>query len=240
MKILTGQWKEAKPKITVGMSRPHLTAIVAMSADGKIADKERSPARFGSAADKIHLETRIAAMDAVIFGANTLRVYGTSLSIRQPELLERRKKSGKPAQPIHFVCSKSGAIASDLRFFEQPIPRGLITTTQGKQTWLNADKFDQIIEQESPNDWQPVLQNLQSQGIEKIGLLGGGELIGSFADQGLIDEIYLTVCPIMLGGKTAPTWCGGGGFMEKSGLKLDLLNIKTVESEIFIHYRVMR
>ncbi|AFY40060.1 bifunctional deaminase-reductase domain protein [[Leptolyngbya] sp. PCC 7376] len=222
------------------MSRPHLTAIVAMSADGKIADKGRSPARFGSAADKAHLETQIAAMDAVIFGANTLRAYGTSLSIRDPKLLAQRQQQGKPSQPIHFVCSASGVIAKDIRFFEQSIPRGLITTPQGKKAWENSNKFEQIIELDSLNNWLPILHQLKTQGIEKIGLLGGSKLIGSFVEQGLIDELFLTVCPIVLGGETAPTWCGGQGFLEASGLKLELLKSETVESEIFIHYRVVR
>ena len=35
--------------------RPHTTVVMAMSADGKIADVRRSPARFGSLADKAHL-----------------------------------------------------------------------------------------------------------------------------------------------------------------------------------------
>ena len=84
------------------------------------------------------------------------------------------------------------------------------------------------------------MHQLKNQGIEKVGLLGGGEIIGSFVEQGLIDELCLTVCPIVLGGEAAPTWCGGNGFLEASGLKLELLKSETVESEIFIHYRVVR
>ena len=123
-----------------------------MSADGKIADKERSPARFGSAVDKANLETQIAAMDAVVLGANTLRSYRRSLSIRQPELLAQRKAQGKPPQPIHFVCSKSGKIPEKLYFFKQSIPRKLITSPQGKKAWSDKKKFDQIIILDPPNN----------------------------------------------------------------------------------------
>ena len=96
-----------------------------------------------------------------------------------------------------------------------------------------------IIVLDSFDDWIPVLSELQAQGIKKIGVLGGGELIGSFAEQGLLDELSLTVCPIVLGGATAPTWCGGQGFLESSGLKLELLEAETINSEIFVHYRVV-
>ncbi len=33
-----------------------------------------------------------------------------------------------------------------------------------------------------------------------VWLVGGGELVGQFADQGLLDEIHLGVAPVMLGG----------------------------------------
>jgi hypothetical protein len=52
-----------------------------MSADGKIADYRRSPARFGSNRDRHHLEQLISQMDAVLLGGNTLRAYGSSLLI---------------------------------------------------------------------------------------------------------------------------------------------------------------
>ena len=224
----------------VGINRPHLTAIFAMTADGKIADRERSPASFGSAADKAHLREQVAAMDAIIFGASTLRVHGASMVIRDPELLEKRKQSGQTPQPFHFVCSGSGAIAKDIRFFEQPIPRGLITTAKGKEGWEDFDKFDQILELDSTDGWLPVLEQLHNQGIKKIGLLGGAQLLGSFVDQGLLDELSLTLCPLVFGGATAPTWCGGTGILETDALKLELLSSKTVESEIFLHYRVVR
>lgn len=70
-----------------------------MSMDGKIADVKRSPARFSSRADKAHLEKQIAAADAVLFGASTLRAYGTTLSISNPQLLQKEKSAHyRPSQ----------------------------------------------------------------------------------------------------------------------------------------------
>ena len=51
-----------------------------------------NPARFSSSADLAHLEAQISLCDAIIFGANTLRAYGTSLAIKNPQLLEQRKQ----------------------------------------------------------------------------------------------------------------------------------------------------
>lgn len=53
-----------------------------MSADGKIADVGRSPARFSSPADQTHLENQVAQVNGILFGAGTL----TACSINDPYL----------------------------------------------------------------------------------------------------------------------------------------------------------
>ncbi|MDR9405249.1 MAG: dihydrofolate reductase family protein, partial [Halothece sp. Uz-M2-17] len=58
------------------MNRPHTTVVLAMSADGKIADTARSAAEFSSHIDRAHLERQVAKADAILFGAGTLRAHG--------------------------------------------------------------------------------------------------------------------------------------------------------------------
>jgi riboflavin biosynthesis pyrimidine reductase len=101
-------------------NRPHTTVVLAMSVDGKIADFRRSPARFGSLVDKIHLEKQIAASDAILFGAGTLRAYSTTMTITETILLQQRKKADKHPQPVHIVISRSGNLNPDIKFFQQP------------------------------------------------------------------------------------------------------------------------
>ncbi|WP_228057541.1 dihydrofolate reductase family protein, partial [Tychonema sp. LEGE 07203] len=109
------------------IDRPYTTVILAISADGKIADAARSPARFGSANDKAHLEQQVAANDAVLFGNGTLQAYGTTMRVISPELVKHRELHGKPPQPAQIVCSRSSEFDPNLRFFQQPVPRWLLT-----------------------------------------------------------------------------------------------------------------
>lgn len=224
-------------------NRPHNTAILAMSADGKIADFRRSPARFGSGADKSHLETQIAASDAVLFGAGTLRAYGTTLTVSQPKLLQQRTKENKSPQPVHIVLSSSGNINPDIKFFQQPIKRWLITTTKGAIFWQQRSEFEQVLVMETSNkkiDTLAICQHLANINIKKLAILGGGELVASFLESNLIDELWLTICPLILGGNTAPTPVGGTGFLANLASKLQLLEVHTVEQEVFLHYQFLR
>ena len=256
------------------MTGLHATVILAISADGKIADAVRSPARFGSAKDKAHLEQQVAASDAVLFGNGTLQAYGTTMRVISPELVKQRELQGKPPQPVQIVCSRSSQFDPNLRFFQQPVPRWLLTGQDADTAvpfpypMKDADtavpfpypmkdedtavpfpypmtnsKFDRIIYAKTAGgeiDWIDALQQLAKFDIKGLAILGGGKLVASVLAAGLVDELWLTVCPLILGGADAPTAVEGKGFLADLAPKLELLAVKQVGQEVFLHYRVDR
>ena len=221
--------------------RPKTTVVLAMTADGKIADRAKNAARFGSNADKVHLESQIALADGVIFGAGTLKAYGSSLPITNPYLLQQRQEFIKPLQPVHILVSASGNLNPQQRFFQQAIPRWLLTTNYKSETSV----FERVIigkflKERNSFDWQTILPQFKQLGIEKLAVLGGGELVASLLSVDLIDELWLTVCPIILGGRNAPTPVAGIGFLQSQGKKLQLLEVKQIDQELFLHYKFLR
>jgi 5-amino-6-(5-phosphoribosylamino)uracil reductase len=244
------------------MNRPKTTVILAMSADGKIASCDRSSARFSSDVDRAHLEKQISLTDAVLFGSGTLRAYQTTMPISNPQLILDRKAQKKPLQPIHIVGSSSGCLNPQWRFFKQNVPRWLITTHPGAKAWRDGKQkgFERILVAEVGNggkreirtegeksdrvnpgqmiDWIDAFAQLKKLGIEKLGILGGGELIASLLAMDLIDEFWLTVCPVILGGASSPTPVEGIGFTPQQTRSLELLSSQQIEQEIFLHYRL--
>jgi len=274
------------------MTGLHATVILAISADGKITDVVRSPARFGSAKDKAHLEQQVAASDAVLFGNGTLQAYGTTMRVISPELVKQRELQGKPPQPVQIVCSRSSQFDPNLRFFQQPVPRWLLTGQESRPTALpspyptkdskfdrtsgtilnngqdarsttdefssgtgilpvhkrliengETSQFDRIIYAKTVGgeiDWIDAFQQLANFDIKRLAILGGGKLVASVLAAGLVDELWLTVCPLILGGADAPTAVEGEGFLADLAPKLELLAVKQVGQEVFLHYRVDR
>ncbi len=271
----------------------HTTVILAMSADGKITDCALTAARFGSANDKSHLEQQVANSDAVLFGNGTLRAYGTTMRVISPNLVKQREEQGKPPQPVQIVCSRSREFDPNLRFFQQQVPRWLLTGNDCRDTALPSpsstqdskkeedtavpfpypitDCRDTALPSPSPTaeeetampfpypmkdnmfdrtlvantiegevDWIDAFQQLEALGIERLAILGGGKLVASVLAAGLIDELWLTVCPLILGGADAPTPVEGKGFLADLAPKLELLAVKQVGGEVFLHYRCDR
>lgn len=233
-----------------------------MSADGKIADAQRLAARFPSAADKDHLERQIAQADATLFGAGTLRAYGTTLPVTNPELIADRQQRQQPCQPVQIVCSATGKLDRQWRFFQQPIPRWLITTSAGLLAWqssqiavaqtMNAPElFDQMLVSECPFDWSALMQSLRagpstltqkpySLPIQRLVVMGGGALMADLLAHHLIDELYITVCPLIIGGTAAPTPVDGLGFTLPNTPRLRLKSARTEGNEVFLHYIITK
>jgi 5-amino-6-(5-phosphoribosylamino)uracil reductase len=223
--------------------RPQTTVILAMSADGKIADVSRAAARFGSPHDKVHLEQLVAEADGVLLGAGTLRAYGTTLRVVNPMLLKQRQQQGKPLQPVQLICSRSARLDPQLPFFRQPVPRWLLTTTAGRGQWQEDEYFERILVVETiagTIDWPVALQQLGAYGLNHLAVLGGGTLVASLLEAELVDELYLTICPLLLGGDRAPTPIDGSGLLTVLAPRLQLLEVRAIEDEVFLHYRVRR
>jgi 5-amino-6-(5-phosphoribosylamino)uracil reductase len=224
-------------------SRPQTTVVLAMTADGKIADAKRSHPLFGSEHDRIHLEKQVAAADGVMFGAATLRAGGTAMRVTNPELIQQQQDAGKPTQPIQILCTRTGNIDPNLPFFRQPVPRWLVTTAKGASNWQGKSEFDKIIVFETDDgeiDWLKTFAEFQKLGLNNLAVLGGGELIASLIAVDLIDDLWLTLCPLVLGGIKAPTPVAGDGFILDSAPKLSLLSADRIEDELFLHYQVKR
>ncbi|HIK38293.1 MAG: RibD family protein [Geminocystis sp.] len=226
---------------------PSVTAIMAISVDGKISEGAYTPARFSSEADLRHLERQIALCDAVMFGANTLRAYETSIVIREPKLLKEREERQQSPQPLHVVCSISGELQPHWRFFSQPLPRGLITTPQGLQNWQRRETgdrggfFQEFFVVEYPFDWVELMARFYSLGYKKIGVLGGANLFSSLLKLGLIEDLWLTICPLLIGKTSALSIVSASQLTDfPLPISLKLVEVEVVGEELFVHYKLKR
>jgi riboflavin biosynthesis pyrimidine reductase len=68
---------------------------------------------------------------------------------------------------------------------------------------------------------------------------GGGELNAALFQAGLVNELHLTICPVLLGGRAAPTIADGAGIKQLAhACRLSLRSMRRVGDELFLVYRV--
>ena len=80
------------------------------------------------------------------------------------------------------------------------------------------------------------MDQLKERGIQSVLIEGGGDLIYQFFKAGLIHEMYVTLCPKLMGLKGAPTLCDGLGFIHPKIRGLKLADHRVVGDEIFLKY----
>lgn len=233
------------------MPSPVTTVVFAMSADGKIADAQRRSGQLGTAADRAHLQAQVAQADAVLTGAGTLRSEHATVLVKDPQLLAERAQRGQDPQPVQIIASGSGEIDPELVFFQQPVRRWLLTTPAGRDRWIHQpDKFERFLLApeatggESPSrrgvDFRGPLAELGEAGIGQLVVLGGGDLVGSLLLIDAIDFLWLTVCPWLIGGASAPSPVDGAGLSLPDKARLRLQSVEQLGDELFLLYARQR
>ena len=169
--------------------------MLAVSLDGRLAPPAGGAAQLGGPGDRRVLEEALAWADACLIGGRTLRLHRSTCLIHAADLLAERGRSGRPPQPLAVVVSRSAAFDPQLRFFQQPLQRWLLTPPA-----VHGGCPEGFTAQRTFNSWNEALALLRAEGLARVLLLGGADLAGQLLQADLVDGLQLTLCPQLLGG----------------------------------------
>lgn len=214
----------------------------AMSADGKIGTPDRSHASFGSDEDKRRMSLLRRQADAVLVGGATFRAGAQAIPDAQAMIEDPSHFPDPPARtsPVwNIILTKTMRLPEESSVYTDPRVRPLVIT-EGISAPRHAlgDRVEVIALPEV--NGKTVIAELEKRGIQALLLESGGDLTSMFFHAGLVDELYLTIAPLVLGGHDSPSPVGGAAFSLASGPRLSLLETTVKENEVFLHYRVER
>lgn len=196
----------------------------AISLDGKINTRGRPLKNLGSENDlKRLLQIRNLA-DAILVGGNTFRQYPhASLS---ENLLKRKTK-----KPIwNIILSQTLDFDFNKKYLsESRIKRLCLTAKKNVPQNFPLPVLGNL--KKITPDW--IVKQLKNLGIKTLLVEGGGIIIAQFLKANLVDEMYVTLCPKIIGDNEAPSLVN----QLDSVKKLKILKSEQIGSEIFFHYR---
>jgi 2,5-diamino-6-(ribosylamino)-4(3H)-pyrimidinone 5'-phosphate reductase len=221
------------------LKRPFIFSNFAMTADGKIAFAESSFVPFSSRQDHQHMMELRATADAVMCGARTVTVTQTILGNGGEKYRRQRLKRGLAEYPLRIIVSGSGRINPQAKIFHQHFSPIIVLTT-ARIAKRNRKKLESLADDvkilgEHDLDFPAAMQWLHTQWrVKRLLCEGGGELHDALCRAGLVDELNLTFCPKIFGGRNAPTIAGGAGFNKISTAKLfKIKSLRCVGNELF-------
>ena len=213
---------------------------MAMTADGKIATANRAVSTFGSQRDHEHLLELRATADAVMAGARTVDSAKINLGPGPAKFRRQRIKRGLSEYNLRILVSRSGTVNPDAEIFRHKFSPILILTTR-RTTEIKLNKLRTLAHEvkicgAKEINFPQALRWLRDQwGVKRLLCEGGGELNDALFRAGLVDEVNLTICPKVFGGRTAPTITDGIGFQQLAdAAQFKFKSMKRVGEELFL------
>jgi 5-amino-6-(5-phosphoribosylamino)uracil reductase len=169
-----------------------ITNVMAVSLDGRIAshpgekDSERRALGFTNDDDRAHIEALVKKCDAVIVGASSIKASGGAFEV----------SNDRGVFPTWVVMTRSG-LPADARFMRQDkLPRLLVSERPLPGVKAGPTLRNVVATKESVP--RTIVRELAAANLDRVILFGGSEVNRAFYEENLVDEVILTVCPLII------------------------------------------
>ena len=200
--------------------------------DGRSAVDGRSAALGGDADLQRLLELRTIA-DAVLIGTGTLRAEGYDRLVRSEERRARRLAEGRAEDPLAVILSRRFDVPWEAGLFLAPEQPVLIYAGPDAGEPPDVPSPVEVVRLEVPT-LDAMLADLRARGVRALLSEGGPTLLGALFAAGVVDELNLTIAPVITGDSDESNIVEGGRLPQ--ALELELESVERVGSELFLRY----
>ncbi|MFC8304135.1 pyrimidine reductase family protein [Specibacter sp. NPDC057265] len=214
--------------------KPWVSFNFVASIDGAASVDGRS-GELGNAMDqRLFLLLRHTAQVLVV-GAQTIRAEGYGGPLLSPEAQQWRLEHGLSAHPPLAIVSGSLDLDPGMEVFTrapvQPLIFTLASAPRDRRQALS--EVAEVIEiGQSQLDIGQLVHQLTGRGLNSIHCEGGPRLLGTFAEAGEVDELSLTLSPLLVGGQAGRIASSAGTCVRS--MVLD--RVLKAESMLFLRY----
>ncbi|MCY7290166.1 MAG: pyrimidine reductase family protein [Cryobacterium sp.] len=213
---------------------PHLRVNFIASLDGA-ATREGVSGGLGNADDKRVFDTLRMLADVIVVGAGTVRAEGYGGIRLDPADAAWRVRHGLPAQlPVAVVSSRLDLEPSHPLFADAAV-RPLVVThaeTPLRRREELAAVADVLVCGETAVDPRRMLAELARRGLAQVLCEGGPHLFGTLIAADCVDELCLSVSPVLEGGPAGRISAGTAAVPRE----MSLLHVLTAGDMLFLRY----
>lgn len=200
--------------------RTHLRANFVASLDGAATIDGRSGG-LGDVEDQRLLGVLRMLADVLLVGAGTVRAEGYGALRLDEQAVAWRRAHGLPDHPVLAVVSGSLDLEASSEVFADAPVRPLVITHEGapRQSRAALAGVADVIEcGSSAVDPLSLRDALTARGLPQILCEGGPSLFGSLVAADVVDELCLTLAPVLVGGPASRIARGPAGAVHRMRL----------------------
>ncbi len=214
---------------------PYVTVKVGQSLDGKIATKTGDSKWITSDKSRAYAHRLRRNYDAIMVGVNTVLRDNPTLNVwfskRQPLKIIVDSQLSTPQDANIFSPNREVVIVT------LPVRPG--QETANRKILEGKAKVLEVKERAGQINLKDMMKKLAQLEITNIFVEGGGTLIGSLFDEGLVDKVLFFVSPKVIGGKDAISSVMGRGISRiEKAVKLKNVKIKRIGEDFLVEGNV--
>ncbi|CQR50162.1 MULTISPECIES: 2,5-diamino-6-(ribosylamino)-4(3H)-pyrimidinone 5'-phosphate reductase [Haloferax] len=216
----------------------HVHVNAAASLDGKLSSRRREQVRISGDDDFARVDEIRAAADAVAVGVGTVLADDPHLTLDDPDLVTAREDRGDSPHPARVVADSRARTPTDARVLDDAATTYVLVSEaapDARRDALESAGAELVVAGEKRVSLPDALGALESRGVDRLMVEGGGELIFSLFEAGLVDELTLYVGSMVIGGRDAPTLADGEGFVADFP-RLSLRGVERVDDGVLLTY----
>ena len=181
---------------------PRVRMNFVMSLDGAVTLEGRSGG-LGDESDRLAMQVLRSLADVVLVGAGTVRVEGYGgLRVDEADAAWRRGRGLDP-QPRVAVVSSRLDLSPGHPFFARAAVRPIVVTRASAPSDRRAalaEVADVLVCGDDAVDLRAMIGALAGLGLPQVLCEGGPHLFGSLIEADLVDELCLSLSPILVAG----------------------------------------
>ncbi len=213
--------------------RPYLVLNMVASLDGKAAVQGHTRA-LSSETDRLVFHGLRTQADAIVVGAGTVRAERYGRATKSEELRARREEEGLDPDPLTVIVSGRLDLPADLPILQEPDAKVVIATGADHELEGTAA---QITYARTGDDLQLLLARLREEhGVRSVLCEGGPTLNAFLFAAGLVDELFLTLAPRIIGGAHALTLVAGRELLDPA--EAELVWLYEASGELYFRWRL--
>ncbi|HKL28632.1 MAG TPA: 2,5-diamino-6-(ribosylamino)-4(3H)-pyrimidinone 5'-phosphate reductase [Natrialbaceae archaeon] len=218
----------------------HVRVNAAMSADGKLSTRRREQLAISGPEDFERVEDVRESADGILVGVGTVAADDPHLVLDR-ERQRKRSDRGEPPSPARIVADSLARMPPDARILDDAAPTYVLVGERapyGRVSRLEKIGASVVRAGHSRVDLVEAFDQLETEGIDHLMIEGGGEIIFSAFEAGLVDELSVYVGSLIVGGRDAPTLADGEGFVSDIP-DLDLDEVERIDDGVLLSYSVV-
>lgn len=211
--------------------RPYVVVNMVATVDGQ-GRVDGDTSDLGDETDQQLFATLREQVDCVMAGARTVAIENYKAPAGKQETRERRADRGLAPRPVFATATRSGELPLDAPLFQDPDARIVVFTT----TTPDLGAASASVELVALEDPKSMLNHLRHEyGVRSLLLEGGPHINTPFFADELVDELFLTLAPTLVGAGT-PFPIIAGDLPRRQ--KLHLIGALLASEHLYLRYRV--